>query len=231
MKGWLLLLAGLGGCTVSPVPEPPTLDPTQLDGTPVGCDAICVPRVMTFTGRPGAAPAGVALWGGSLDEDLPASTTTVAADGSFAFDVEGLPAHEFRLAVLDGASLPVDVVVADDHTVALAPRPFAACLSVRPEVELDFGAIDPGGSAPGDVVLENDCDDDVVVEGARVRASGSAFALDDAGPFTVAAGARESVRLTFAPAEVGVAREAVVLDVSAPERDRRAVMLVGETTE
>jgi hypothetical protein len=219
----LALVLVLPACLGTPQPDPPNMvvDPSHLFG--YGTDG---PPTVLIQGEAGAVqPADVVLRIYSLDREEPAVDVTPAPDGSFSVEVPGEIGGEFRLqALLDGdRSLPVDVVVDGVDRVSPAPRPLTDCLTVSPEWETTMG---PGGEAT--IRLRNDCAEPVVLSRVAIRTPVSAFAV--VSPTTLEAlpvGAEQPIVVEYVYA-VGVPDEELLLvEVSAPVRDRRPITLRG----
>jgi hypothetical protein len=217
----LALVLGLPACLGTPQPDPPNIDPSHLFG--YGTDG---PPTVLIQGEAGAVqPADVVLRIWSLDREEPAVDVTPAADGSFSVEVPGEIGGEFRLQALQDEvrSLPVDVVVDGVDRVSLAPRPLADCLTASPEWETTIG---PSGQTT--IRLRNRCAEPVILSQIAIRTPVAAFAV--VSPTTLEplpAGEELPIVVEYVYA-VGVPQEEILLiDVSAPVRDRRPITLIG----
>lgn len=223
MRGLVFMAVGLlWGCTGKPVPEVPSLAPPNPDeidfmsGTSVPGDV---------RGGPGAVEPGAQVWLAPLDQPVAPTVAAAAADGSFATMMMVFPGEEVRIqARLDDLrSDPVDVLVGAGAIV----RPSADCLTLSPALELAMGEVAVGDSATASIEVDNACGAEVQIGGIRLRAPSTSVFIDTIGPLVVADGTTGTIDITFRPDASGLSEEVVILDVTAPEMDRRPVTVFG----
>ncbi|HEY8429641.1 MAG TPA: hypothetical protein VIL20_14755 [Sandaracinaceae bacterium] len=196
-------LAACGG----PPPGPPALASVELTpiASPLGDHVLVL-------GLPGSTEPGLDVYGVDLDAPLPRAEGFVAADGSFLLEVPGREGDLLRISTERAGlrSAPIDVVaVFGPATLAPIALP---CLRVPSVIVL--------GQA---VVLENECDDAVVVDALALRAP-APLEVRTSAPLTIAAGERAvlDVRRT-GPEPVD---EVLLVTVSSPLADRRAITVL-----
>lgn len=176
------LLASLLGsaCLATPVPEPPA---DALDfGLIHSPEVSPATNVIAITGEPGAGPAGHMLRVTNLDGDGAPVDVAIGADGSFSLEIAGGQGDELRFHTRFGRTRaePSDIVwsaaeVADPERVA--------CLTLVPLQQQDFGFAALGAAPTVQTLsLHNGCDASVTVTGARLRRTGSDFALGSSAP-------------------------------------------------
>lgn len=164
-----LILVAVLGCVVSPQPEPPAVDGERITIALTSEDPESPdPDTVNFTGGEGAAsPAGATLSLINVDDARFWSEVTIGADGSFAASLSGEPGQEFRLQVDTGSrrSEPLRLVTPDeDGPAESVENPLEGCLVIQPGDQLDFGDIELGDVAANQVVVRNDCDEEVEIE-------------------------------------------------------------------
>jgi hypothetical protein len=219
-----LLVFAFAGCTGSPVPEPPNLEPPALDrvtATPGSSGSTVV------SGTAGAVAPGTMIWGANLETNDPPSITPAGADGSFVLPLAWADGDEIRLQVRDtddNRSRPVDVIVPG---IIEPVRPLAGCLTLDPPLELDLGTTSVAAPETGAVAIDNGCGSTVTIVAVRSRSGSTAFETSVAAPFDVADGASATVDVTFRPATTGPEEEILFLEVSAPSTERRPVTVIG----
>jgi hypothetical protein len=226
----LLAISFLCACSLRPQPEPPPAQPhvvpTLLSAEPAS------PAAMTggsLSGAPGAVSPGATIRAYNLDTSLPPSETIAAPDGSFEMLLDMLPGDEVRLqATLDGArSKPLDVVIGETVGVpSPASRPFAACLTTADEIS--FGVIPQGSDVDRSVTLSNACAVDVTLSAIEMRRPVAGLGVvTDALPIVVEAGSSYAwtVRVQVPPGTSGEIEDVLIVEVDAPERNRRPVTL------
>ena len=220
-----LLGAGLfvAGCGVSPQPEPPSIDISLLELGEAEGGAL-------LTGSPGAVkPGGGTLTAIDLDDTSPASTVTVAADGSFTAPLTGTPQHVYRVQAARAAlrSEPIDVtgvmgIIPGPATAV--PGPLAACLTLDPAPEI--GPLSPGESAV--VTLVSTCPGTVTVGSLPLRLGSVAWSVAaPALPFVLPSGGTSSFTVTFDPSGGGARDDILFVQISTPEMGRRPLTLRG----
>jgi hypothetical protein len=234
----LFLAVALGvGCSLRPQPEPPPAEPgPELDGDLL--TARPTPPAAMFgggiSGAPGASPAGALLRAYNLDSSFPPAEVVVGSDGSFELSMDMLEGDEVRLQAFVGGkrSKPLDVIIGPDNSIPIpASRALAACLSVAPTLELDLGQV---GSAPVDraVVIANGCSFEVTVGAVGMRSPVDGLSVTSTGPMPVVvpSGGSSTVAIQYdAPSgTVGEVEDILLIEVVAPERDRRPVTVFAE---
>lgn len=163
-------------------------------------------------GLPGSTEPGLDVHGVDLDAPLPSTEGFVAADGSFLLEVPGREGDRLRITTeREGLrSAPIDVLAvfgpATEAPIALP------CLRVPSVITL--------GQA---VVLENECDEAAVLSALALRAP-APLEVRTAAPLTIAAGERATLDVRRAGAEP--ADEVLLVTVSAPVADRRAITIL-----
>jgi hypothetical protein len=214
----------LSGCGVSPQPEPPGIDITRIVLDQAGANVV-------LQGSPGAVTPGASvLTSLDLSSTAPASSISVAADGSFSVTSSGALDDEYRLQAFadELRSEPVDVTgvmgfVAGGH-VAAAPRPLVDCFLLDPALEL--GPLAAGASAK--VTMTNRCAGDVTVGGVTVRIGSAWSVAAPAMPIVVPVQGTASFTATYAPHPGDALDDVVFVEISAPEVGRRPITLRGE---
>jgi len=234
MRRWTHLLLALGlfgaGCAVSPQPSPPNLQPQGIelgDGAPELSDSALV-----LVGQPGTVdpPEGVVV-ATALDGTDPPRVEPVRADGSFSITsrLDG----ELRLQVRSGSarSAPLDLVLGGSG-VTPAPRPLESCIRATAAgvaaLAHDFGDLRVGAATELLVTLTNRCDSELALS-ARLRTDSPAFRLMATLPETLPMGASITIPVRAEPAAPGVYEDTLLVDVSAPVTDRRALTLLLRT--
>ncbi|MEM9067932.1 MAG: hypothetical protein AAGE52_05475 [Myxococcota bacterium] len=222
MRTFLFLF--LLGCTVSPQPTPPNLDPQGISVPPNGPE---VDSALIFQGGRGAVdPPEGAIVIVNLDLPDPPAAEPVRPDGSFDVPVTGFGNEEFRLQVRSGAtrSEPIDVVTADVDLIP-APRPFADCFVARTgeesDREIDFGAI--RRPTTHEVEIENLCDETLELD-VRLRVDNGTFRIVEA-PSSIGTGETERVLVEAVTPIERLEEDTLLIEVSAPMPDRRPITL------
>jgi hypothetical protein len=217
MRRFAYIAVLLVGCSVSPIPDPPNLQPPDLSRIMVETGT-SVPGLL---GEPGAVEPGADLWVVNLDTMEPPVTIVTDPDGGF--DSGGIPAfvgQELRLQARMGAlrSDPVDFLVGGGEIV----RPTASCLVLEPTLELALEA-----EMTTSIQIANDCGSPARIDAIRLRAPSAAIAIETASPLDIADGGSATIDIFFRPDASGLLEEIVILDVTLPEIDRRVVTAFG----
>jgi hypothetical protein len=226
VRQWLpmLLVVGLAACSVNPVPEPPakpeTSGPIAADGC-LSCDGAIV--------LSGATKNADVVWAVNLDRTDPPTVVDVAADGSFELALLGTTGDEVRIQARRDTerSDPRDYVVPDQGDLIPAARPLFDCLPAP--LELDLGELSVGAPAAVRALdLASTCADAVTLQTIDLRAPAPAFTLQSS-PVPIALGTNqtESIQVSFAPTMPGPSEEILLVEITAPVTDRRAVTLFG----
>jgi hypothetical protein len=220
------MLLTASSCAVNPVPEPPA---TPTLGGPVDwvdC-APCDGKTRVEAG-PGATTDATTVWAVNLDGMDPPTEAAVAPDGSFTIDLFLAVGNELRLQARNGdrRSAPLDLRLESGGTLAPAPRPFADCFVLAPE--LDFGTVGVAQAVQQTITLSHDCPATLTVSRAGLRAPSTALSVQaPAVPFTLAPSAASELTITLDAPSAGVVEEILLIETSSPQWDRRAVTLMG----
>jgi hypothetical protein len=218
----------LAGCTVDPLPEPPSAEP-ELVGEFHGETCLVCDAQGKLAGGPGSVESADSIWVVNLDGTEPPQTAPVKSDGSFELFVSALDGDEIRLQARKGdlRSEPIDLVMAVDGVLELAPRPLDDCFLLAPELQLPDTAV--ASSAPAIVRLEHTCDAPLSLELIGLRAPTPDFEVAAPGtPLVLASGEFVDVAVEMHPSAGGLREEVLLVEVSSPAVDRRAVTLFGD---
>lgn len=222
----LALLMSTISCVVTPVPEPPDLDPPDPDFIVMETHMTIFESEVFITGEPRAAEPGATIWAVALASTSAPIEETVADDGSFNLIILASGNTEIRLQLRSPEGLrsdPIDL---------LAPNPMDSnrgavvirddCLVLTPSLELDLGV-----GSEGSISIHNTCGADVVVESIDLRVPTPSFEILDAPPITIADGESASVGVRFDPQETGLIEEILLIGVGAPLDAQWPVTLFG----
>lgn len=228
-------------CIVSPVPQPPNVEPPELDVTGVDgiwCDN-CDAPALRLVGPEGAVThpevtEGLTVWAVDLDRTSPPWVGAVANDGSFVVHVDGGGIDVYRLQArveIDGVlarSSPVDVTFeGDPATPRELEHPLAECFEVEPWPELDFGVASNGDFE--EVEIRNLCDEALIVDRAAMRSPNDVFAVVGDPPTVVEPQSTVVVEIELIAEEPGMVEAILNLAVSGPGVDRRDLTLFALT--
>lgn len=222
-----LIALGLAACSVNPVPEPPakpeTSGPISADGC-LSCDGAIL--------LSGSAKHTDVIWAVNLDRQDPPSVVDVGADGSFVLAIWATTGDELRVQARrdELSSEPIDYTVPDQGDLVPVVRPLFDCLPAPLELELGTVAI---GAPPATstIDLANGCGDSVTLAAIGLRAPAPELVVSSsAPPVTLANGVSEPVQIDFAPVLPGPREEILLVEITAPVPDRRAVTLLGRGT-
>lgn len=193
--GWhILTIAGLVtslvGCVGTSVPQPPNLQPVDVDLVDWTTQEATGPRLF---GEAGAAPPGAEVWLWDLESAEPPVVVLAAADGSFGAPLPAM-LGEVRLQVRVGRdrSIPVDAQVTE--TVEPSRRP--ACVGVPLEIDL-------GEARAAAFLLEHDCVSESQLDRVELRMSNPSLTVNATAPALLPSGARLEVSVSAA----GIATE------------------------
>lgn len=222
----LPLLVLLAGCSISPVPEPPATPPSLDSQVGVAfCNSCDAPFILQ--GGPGAVRDATRVWAVNLDQTQPPVTVDVAEDGSYKLFIFGEVGNEVRLQARrdDQRSQPVDVVLANDGPLALAPRPLASCFQVA--TDLDFGPQAPGDKVSRTITLTHTCAAPLTLSRISLRAPSTSLSIvAPATPLELGAGSVQ-IDVSYTAQPGGNDEEVLLVETSAPSKDRRAIDLAG----
>ncbi|MDQ3036111.1 MAG: hypothetical protein M3Y87_27160 [Myxococcota bacterium] len=218
----LLLIGLVSSCVGTPQPNPPSLDPSQIGST----------RSTQLLGLSGAIdPPGAELWITPLDTLGDPQVIVSNADGSFAaMPLEGeLQRMQPRLS-LEGSEEVLRGPIVDVRVSPVDGVSFPALALPCWRMPIEQRAPDTAVGSATELVIEitNDCGEPVVVTGAAPRRP-SDFTVAET-PTEIAAGARGTLRVQFAPSAEGVREEVVFVDLGSPAIERRAVSIYGVGT-
>jgi len=217
----------VAGCSISPVPEPPVTPPTLDTTVGVAACATCdAPFILQ--GAPGAVRDGTRIWAVNLDQTTPPVIADVAADGSYKLAMIGESGNEVRLQARrdDVRSTPVDVVLGNDSPLKNASRPFADCFRVI--TDLDFGLQSPGSKVTRSITLTQSCAAPLTVSRIALRAPSAALTfVAPSTPLVLASGAPLSIDVSYSASSGSTDEEVLLVETSAPSKDRRAIDLAG----
>jgi hypothetical protein len=183
----------------------------------------------SLSGSPGAVSPGATLRAYNLDNSLQPAEVIAAPDGSFKMPLDMLPGDEVRLqATLAGVrSKPLDVVIGDTiGAPSPASRPFASCLTTADEISFDM--VPRGSDVERSVILSNACDVDIAISAIEMRRPVAGLSVvTDAPPIVLEAGSSYAwtVRVQAPPETSGEIEEVLIVEVDAPQRDRRPITL------
>jgi hypothetical protein len=188
-----LSLLGLVACdanwTATPLPEPPALDGERIH-TPEIMPAAA--GELTIIGDPSSVSAGATLRILNLDTTDAPFTSRVEGDGSFELQVSADAGDELRIEAFNenGRSGPLDYLALQD---GLVPSPRHDCVRLIPETTLEFG------SSPdsADLVVQNRCDDELVLDNPRARLELPDFRLQSELPQTLAPNGSAALEFEF----------------------------------
>jgi len=209
----------------------PVIDADLLTATPTSPSAMVSGSIQ---GAPGASPAGALLRAYNLESTVAPAEAVVASDGSFSLFLDVLEDDEVRLELIaEGVrSKPLDVIIGHEASVPiLASRALADCLSIAPALQLDLGRV---GAAVVDrtIVIANGCSFDVTVGAVGMRApvDGLTVVPEAPTPSSISSGASSTVLIRYeAPGGVtGAMDDVLLIEVVAPQRDRRPVTIFAE---
>lgn len=160
------LIALLGGCIGSSVPQPPNLapvDPDRVRG--MGTEMTGFPLI----GAPGAAPPDAEVWAWNLETSDPPSVAATDEQGAFTVQIFGTLGNAVRLQVRrgDDRSVPVDVIPWLERA-DLVPR--AACFEVPRELVVE----EPRSV---ELPLRNRCGVEGSVQAVRLRVGDAFFVV------------------------------------------------------
>lgn len=225
-------LVALGAsCGFTPVPEPPALDPPDLEQVTLVVDSILPPTPETpfdIAGDVGAAEPGTTIWIVNLDLPYPPWESVVGEDGSFLVSVLGEEGQELRIQLRqdDLRSDPLDVIIeniVNGARVSLADR--EGCITAA--AELDLGDAPVSETTTGSIVVANHCADDLVIERVESRRAMPDLAATPTLPLTIAPGTSSQIDIRFAPSEEGTFEEILFIFITSPVTERRSVTVFG----
>lgn len=229
------MLALVTACGFTPVPEPPALDPPDLEEITLFVDSILPPTPdlpFDILGDVGAAEPGATVWIVNFDLPYPPYVGVVGEDGSFRVGVLGNSGHELRIQLRqdDLRSEPLDVAlgsIVDGARLSLVER--EGCITIAPE--LDLGNAPVGETTTGQIIVENRCAAELLID--RIEPRGTLPDLDaiPPPPITIAPSSASPIDIRFTPSEAGDLEEIFFIYISSPVAERRAVTVFGRAID
>lgn len=209
------------------MPEPPNLEPPELDLI-IGTKIDVRDPTLRLTGAPGAAPPGATVWAVCFSWWSEPDTTVAADDGSFEFLVTGYDGSQSRIQTRreDLRSTPLDVILREEASPELIE--WEPCLGVDPPHELNLGETTVGGeSTTGHVVIRNECSSDLELTIPPLYLGGFDFSVTAESPQNISVGDEARFELSFEPEAEGDLEEILLLEVGEPLAERRPVTIFG----
>lgn len=206
----VLLLFGCSGPKgATPIPEPPSLDPTLVS---VGL-GVLIDSQVTLEGQPGATSGDATIRAINLDSRAEPAEADVDTDGSFTLTLDLPLGAEVRVqpARGDARGASHDWLRAEE---GLVPPPRHAC--VRLTTDLLFAA-----DGREHVRVENDCASAATILPVGVRLGLPDFTLPTDDPLTVAPGARGALAIEFARQDPAGREDVLFFQVSVEGVERR----------
>lgn len=224
----VIVVATFASCVATPMPEPPYLDPLELELVKSEIDPDGLFVTVLFRGQPGAAPARATLWVVNYDSQAPAAETAINADGSFELELSDNFGDLWRLQLRDGTrrSTPQDVRLEDD----LSPTPLELdpCLELDPQYEIAFGETIVGEPATLELRVNNRCSESIWVDSADVRLDSTPFErVGFSSAQSILPEGELSIGVAYTPLGPDEDEEILVLGLGAPLDETRAITLFG----
>lgn len=199
------------------------IEPTGVDTTvgQVGPAMPSPPEILVEAGAGSVTPATGSVYAWALENNLPAVSAPIDADGSFSLVVAALAGDRIRLQIRAGGdelSPPLDIVVAETGAGFTRFNTALPCLRSSPELalQLDVGNEDA-------IILTNYCDETVTRSPARIREGTSGVVLIDDEVTELAPGAQSTIRIRFDTADASPAN--VLFSLVAPVQEIRAITI------
>jgi hypothetical protein len=225
-----LLLAPIS-CVVTPVPEPPDLDPPDPDLIVLESVMSIMETEVFITGERGAAEPGTTVWVVALASTSPPITETVADDGSFDLRILASSNTELRIQLRSPEGLrsdPVDLVVPPPlEPVRGATVVRDDCLVLDPPYELDLGEFQQGVDSEVSLSIRNGCGSEITIDALELRVPTPSFQIIESPPISIADGDVATVTVRFDPRETGLIEEILFVGVGDPLNARWPVTLFG----
>jgi hypothetical protein len=212
----VLLIVLYGACGATPVPDPPDLDPPELEDTTAESVVMLVGgTATTIEGAPGSAPPGATVHVVRLSGTETPALALAREDGGYSMTITAEMGEELRLSFRSGESrsAPVDGVVPTTGPGPLTPVRREPCVTVDPPLELGLDDAEIGGESIGTIVVTNGCDGPITIA-TRLRAPSIALTAGAPIEATIAAGGSTSFDVTLAPSAAGMFEEIVFADVT-----------------
>ncbi len=224
LRLFFLLSLLCAGCVATPLPDPPTLEPPDVERMFVSPTS--VGPALELRAMPGTVDAGLTVVAVNLDQSDPPVRAVADPDGSFTLTVLGFSGHVVRVhAEMDGArSSPVDFVAVGGTPSPLVPT-LADCLVMADA--LSFGEVAVGATERITIPIDNDCASEVRFDAIALRVPTLGLNVVTAAPLTIAASSSGVIEVDVTPSAPGALEEVLLVGVAAPEIGRRAVTLYG----
>lgn len=216
---------GLGGCFATPLPDPPDLDPPDVERMHASPVTTLVTSVFAIEGDAGSVAPGVLVHVVPLDTARAPVLTAAAEDGSFRVELPADPGDRLRITFRTEAarSAPLDVIV---PTMEGPFEPVTRNPCVRVDPELDLGEVEAGSTGAFDLVLDNTCGAAIRIE-TRMRAPSTVISIGAPSSQELAPGESAVLTVTFAPPVAGAYEEVAFVDVGGPFAERYPLSLFG----
>lgn len=199
------------------------IEPTGVDTTVAVSVPLepTTPEILVEAGPGSVTPATGTVYAWALQNNLPAVSTPIEADGSFSLIISALAGDRIRLQVRAGGdelSPPLDIVVAETGIGFTRFNTALPCLRTSPELalQLDVGNEDA-------IIITNHCDETVSRTLARIREGASGITLSDDGVTELAPGAQSTIRVRFDAADASPAN--ILFSLVAPVQEIRALTI------
>jgi hypothetical protein len=223
----LVLAFALVGCGVDPLPEPPS-GPPALVGEISGDACVACDGQAKLSGGPGSVTNGDTVWAVDLDQTFPPVEAPVQSDGSFELFLVAFEGDEIRVQARrdERRSTPLDLVMVAQGVLAPAVRPLGDCFVVEPELELPSTGV--GQTASQTFRIQHECASTLTIDAIALRAATPDLTVTAPGqPLVLAPSEFIDLSIDFHPGSPDVREEVLLIEVSSPEVDRRAVTLFG----
>jgi ASPM-SPD-2-Hydin domain-containing protein len=210
------------GCVVTPLPDPPTIDPPDVERMFVNPTST---GPLDIDAMAGTVDPGLTVVAVNLDGIDPPVRALADVDGGFSMTVRGSLGDVVRVhAEMDGVrSVPVDFVATGGMPSPLAPA--LGCLTMPDAIA--FGDVAVGSSEPIAIPIDNGCSAQVQVDAIALRVPTAGLNVRTATPLTIAPSASATIEVDAAPTAAGALEEVLLIGIAAPEVGRRAVTLHG----
>ncbi len=226
----LLLFVTLAAvsCNVSPQPVPPpdiSVSALTVDEPTLG--------TLRVVGAPGAvAPAGSPLRItniGNVSGTASRVETTVASDGSFSAEIAGSLGDHLKLSVLVEENVPEPVVVDTADGIAAEAVQFDCVLILPEEDQVAFPLTAVDFTSTVNVVVENNCDDDIIVNETTFALDEGSYTTDFVTPATITVDDATAIPVEYGPSAEGDHEDVLVIEIELNgQLDIRVLDLYGE---
>lgn len=213
-------------CVATPMPEPPNLEPPDINLV-IGTDIMAREPRLRLDGAAGAAEPGATIWVVGFGWWSPPSTTVVADDGSFSVVVTGYEGAAARIQTRTSElrSTPLDVILHEDANPESIV--WESCLGLAPALELDLGEAAVDGSMEGVVEIHNGCSSDIEITIPPLYLGGFNFSVNTESPVNVPTLGEAQIEVAFEPESEGSQEDILLLEVVGPFEENRPITLFG----